>query len=73
MIEIVSNKGGVVHTVGNWDEVPALAEHIETLRPKYFTEASFPRVARVKGLSFDVVIIEGEEKPEEGELGEPGD
>ena len=62
MIEIRSNKGGVIHTVETWDEIPALAEHIETLRPKYFTEASFPTLASSEELSFAVVVNEGKEE-----------
>ena len=64
-IEIRSNKGGVVHTLETWEELPALAEKIESLRPKYFTEASFPMLASSEGLSFAVVVsdaLEGEEE-----------
>lgn len=61
-IEIRSNKGGVVHTVETWVELLALAEHIETLRPKYFTEESFPMLASSEGLSFAVIIGEKEEE-----------
>lgn len=66
MIEIRSNKGGVIHTVKDWEEIPALAEHIETLRPKYFTEASFPMLASSEGLSFAVVVGEKEEEEDDG-------
>jgi len=61
-IEIRSNKGGVVHTVETWEEIPTVAEKIESLRPKYFTDESFPMLASCEGLSFAIVIGDKEKK-----------
>ena len=65
MIEIRSNKGGVVHTIKTWKELPDVAELIESLRPKYFTEASFPMLASSEGLSCAVVVSDALEVEEE--------
>jgi len=62
MIWIRSNKGGVIHMVENWEELPGIAERIEALRPKYFGEESFPVLASSSLVSFAVVLADKKEE-----------
>ena len=72
MIEIRSNKGGVIHRAETWEELPGIAERVGALWPKYFTNESFPVTAYCEEMPFGVILndvpkVEGE--TEEGSDG----